>query len=310
MKKCLNCGKELRDDEMICPYCNCEQNEKCEDSNKNELLNEYRKHGTNKIKKKVMMYRIVLLSCLGVYLLMMLIALLVLLVPTEGDVSNTSVALTLAIIFTVIFFTPVIIFLILILIEKKKYKDDEYILSNGKIIYDEIVERKKRKEERIATKQQKLDIANSLKNPDFEINKEFICKTNSNEFTKIWINTDTRQIQFRIPMTVDRGSTMNNIFKGTIKMVKTKIFSIDDISSYELIDEEGTLEVKDGYVVGSTTNSAGIGSGSFSKESITTHHLQLVFHINDIDFPVIRIYYGNDIKNAELLYETMKILKK
>lgn len=205
--------------------------------------------------------------------------------------------------FIVMFGVPGIVFLVLAWKLKKRLGDKALLLEEGTKIYD-VREAAAREKER---KEAELKASFT---PDFEADKEF-----KGAKSVVWINTLSKQIQFGLPSGViskekDKKKMLAALFNSfvTEMIAKTKVLNLDNLTDVDLVHDSET--VTNSYYDGFGHGSNYAQGSSLKVESKTTafHYYQAEFKFNDLDNPIVYIYFNNDRKTAELLCQTVKLL--
>ena len=201
----------------------------------------------------------------------------------------------------------------------KKSKDISAIDDQAKAIEralleaerkEQLAEEKRQKELMLAEEKRQQELIRqqeelALVSPDFATTKVFSAGVNRSE---VWLNQHTKQIQFLLPEQVN----------GETKLVKTKILSVDDLVSFDIETSQETVqdghEHSTGGVIGGVGSSTFGGVGSSTKNSktvtYTVNYYGLVLRFNDVDYPVIRVFYNNDKTTPETIIETLKLIQK
>ena len=189
---------------------------------------------------------------------------------------------------------------------KKKY---ERKLQNDELRKQRQIEKEAKQKEEAERKAEIARVEEINRTPDIKVDKEFTSKL-TNSLSKAWISIEERLIQFYVPLTGKENTFLETLFFGQTKMIKTKALKIDDIADMQLVDITEQVESVHGLALGTSYSNVGVGTVSGSKKITTNHFYRIEFKFNDIDCPVVYVYYDSDKLSADTLYQTIEILRK
>ena len=189
---------------------------------------------------------------------------------------------------------PAIVLGILAIIHYRKMKNEDYVEKKRQ----EVQQNKQRKEE--VAEENKAKVS-----PDFEPTKTF-----QSGYAQIWLNHHTKQIQFLLPE-LEKDVPVSKImdfFFGKTKLFKTKVLNLDDLKDISI--EENVEEVKEIRGSGGRMEGdyADYGSGRANIKVQTIRYYTLMMKFNDIDYPIIRVYFNNNKTTPETCRETINII--
>ncbi len=200
--------------------------------------------------------------------------------------------------------------------KNKVLKSEELLILRGKKIeLAKQLKLQKAEEKRLkqeALQAEEASIRESIKaskTPDFPVQKEFFAVK-----AYVWINTDEKLIQFSFASGVLAKNSNGKFLKPREELFnKTKVLKLEDLAKIELAHDSQTISETDlsGVRFTATESSkVGYASGSIINESTTYHYFQVEFTFNDIDCPVVHVYFDNDRQKAESLYQTVNLLTR
>lgn len=202
-----------------------------------------------------------------------------------------------------------IVFITMMFLQNKLLKNRNRVIEVGRRINEE----NREDEERAKTLEEKEAALKAeereRKTPDFNADKSF-------EATKgyVWINTEDKLIQFSLPTgkyikTEGKGGLLGKR-RGSKEEIfrKTKVLNLAALADIELVhdyDEETTTDLH-GY--GLKADFLASGNAKIKQATTTNHYYQIEFAFNDLDEPVVHVFFNDDRELAERLYQTIKIL--
>lgn len=271
--------------------------------------NDFYNLGAAPVKRKKIIFMAIGLGLLGFAILMMLIFVLALTVGDEETKKQSGGLIAGMIVFGIVFGVPAIVMLCLMAKQNKLLANRTNLIEDGKRIND-IRETKKAEKEAKAAEIAAIEEAKlEMKKPDMEIDKEFF---GAKSF--VWINTDSKLIQFSVPSGEFVKDTSKSkffawLFNSKEELLrKTKILNLSDLDDIKLIHDYEKVTTTDLNGVGLKGEYIASGNGRINQTTTTYHYYQVDFMFRDIDEPVIHIFFNNDSEQAERLYQTIKIL--
>lgn len=283
-------------------------------------MNDYELYelGAKPILRKKKIFFFIALGVLGGGGFFGLISLLMLAIP-EGGVA----ALTLFILIVI----PCVVAAVVLYLQSRKIgeqlNDREAVIEQGRRIEKKKFEKDERKKEKEAEKAEQIRkieekaqaderlVAEGL-TPDFKSDKEFSGLT-----AKVWLNFEEKLIQFSFPsgenITIKHAgdgklsSWLNRDSQTKALYTKTKILKLSDLKEVELTSSYEDVSTK-GIKADAYQFIGAHGSVDVKKSETRVYYHQLEFRFNDIDYPVVYVYFSDKKQEAERLKETIKML--
>ena len=203
-----------------------------------------------------------------------------------------------------------ITYFVLIIVEIVFLCRRKYLIQKGK----EIVAKNEKKflKTKIkddANKEKRLE-KEKYKTADIEFTNILRSKISYYSVLQIWINIDSRLIQFYVPVIEKEQDFLYRLYYGNVKLQKTKILMLDDIKDITLTDITIDVETSKGIAPGiyDEDNSVGVLTGTKKKRYHHYHKVDISF--NDNECPLVTVFYHKDKANAEILVNTLEALKK
>lgn len=256
-------------------------------------MKNYREDVVNSLRKKAKIFLIISIAVFASGIVTMTTILTGM--QTGEEVANTPIGAAIAVVTTTTIASAIL--MVFFLLNRKKSNDEKYITNE--------IERLERLEQEQKQKEEKKKAEIEKISPDFETTKTFKSGNSC-----IWINQLTKQIQFLLPE-VEKNVPVSKIvdfFFGKAKTFKTKILSLDDLKDVEIEEEVVVKERVSGTGGRLSSERSGIGglSGTITTQTIKYYTLKFMFE--DIDNPVVRIYFSNDKATPELCRETVLLI--
>lgn len=185
----------------------------------------------------------------------------------------------------IVFIVLGIAFFVIAYITYRSSKDETKMLEFGKKEY----ERQKAIEQKNEQHQQEIL-------PDLVFDKEIIDENHKN---KVWINTETKEIQFLYLNPEKKGF-------GWHKCEKTKILNLSTLTDIEFLHDIDEIK----KIYGDAYKGDYFSGGGVTVYHSDVHYYALAIKFEDIDYPYVKLYYGENEEKATKVYEIIRILTK
>ena len=228
-------------------------------------------------------------------------------------VMSPSLFLAFRILLTIFIFilllTPTFVYLGLIIMEVVLLHRKDALIKKGKEIVIENHQKDLAKQEKLDHKSKEELSERQKKVPDIKCNRTLLSKISYYSVINIWLNIDTREIQFYTPVHSDNKDYYMQVFFGNVPMKKSKPYNIKDIKSTKLMDATDEVEKSRSESLKLFADSANDAiPGVRKKRTHFYYEVKVIF--NDPNEPSISVFYNNNKEDAEDLCEAIKALKK
>ena len=296
---CEKCGKEIDEKSLVCPYCGVHIDRNTESVENNMSSDERRKYVESVREKHLKIKKTIIIATPIIALVLIASGICQMFdenhsIKEEFSLSDIIIPFIVS---AVVIIVGAFLFIREINFLKNEDKIEELAISLWK---EEKAEVKKQAEQKAKEEQLKARI-NDASKPDLNADKKF-----EGDNAIVWVNTKDLLFQCSLPcgefiMGKEKGLFFDLPKKVELKK-KTKVYSFNDITDFDLIRSKSEKVVEDVRVYDSTA--------STTKEKIVNYFYDVEIKLNDLDCPFINIPFGEDEITAKNFEQVLNILLK